>query len=262
MGLQLIAGENFPQKTTATGDERLILNEKALPAYQLGTPAEAVGKVLWLNDSTPATVQGVVRDFHYRILEHGIEPFALRFSPQHHGMLLHVRLTPGDPMLAMASLGSIWKKVDGVHPFKAEFMEASIQKAYQHVGLVSGLIGFFALLGLSLACIGLLGMVTYTVATKVKEIGIRKVLGASASEVTLLLSRHFLVLLGVAVAIALPTGYFLSNLLLQLFVYRIAVGGLILGGSAVVLLLLGLLTIGAQAVKAALANPVESLRSE
>lgn len=262
MGLSLIAGENFPENKLTTQQELLILNEKALEKYQLGSPAEAVGKTLWLNDSTPARVQGVVRDFHYRIFEHRIEPFALSYSPPENGHLMHVRIAPGDPGVALASLGSIWKKIDPIHPFKATFMEDAIEKSYGHVRFVGGLVGFFALLSLTLACMGLLGAVTYSVSNKVREIGIRKVLGATAAQVTLHLSRRFLILLGIAVALALPVGYFLANQLLNLFVYRIPIGGLILGGSTAVLLLLGLLTIGVQSGKAALANPARSLKSD
>lgn len=261
MGLQLIAGENFPKNNPAKHEQFLILNEKALSYFQLGTAEAAIGQTLWMQDSIPLTVRGVVRDFHYRILEHGIEPFALRYAPGEYG-LLHVRLAAGDPVAAMASLEAIWKKLDLVHPFKAEFMDDSIQKAYGHVTFVGGLVGFFALLSLSLACMGLLGSVTQSVGSKVKEIGIRKVVGATTAQVTLLLSRRFLALLIIAVAIALPVGFWLSNLFLTLFVYRIAVGGLILGGSALVLLALGLLTVGMQTARAALANPVKSLRSE
>jgi len=262
MGLHLIAGENFPENKMSTQEELLILNEKALEKYQLGSPAEAVGKTLWFNDSTPARVQGVMRDFHYRIFEHRIEPFALSYSPPENGHLMHVRIAPGDPGVALAALGSIWKKIDPIHPFKATFMEESIEKAYGHVKFVGGLTGFFALLSLTLACMGLLGAVTYSVSTKVKEIGIRKVLGATMAQVTFQLSRRFLILLGIAVLLAVPAGYFLSNLFLNLFVYRIPVGGLILGGSTALLLLLGLLTIGVQSGKAALTNPAHSLKSD
>ncbi len=260
MKLDLLAGENFEQMPENSKEKYLIINEKALDRFQLGSPQEAIGKVLWMSDTMPVTVKGVIRDFHYRTLENGIEPFALRYATGH---IMHVRIAPGDPTLAMASLASIWKKVDGdVHPFKATFMEDSMQKAYGHVTFVGGLLSFFSILALSLACLGLLGMVTYSVSTKVKEIGIRKVLGASVAQVTFLLSRHFLILLAIALVIALPLGYLLATQFLQLFVYRIAVNGLILGGSAAALLALGLLTIGLQAGRAALANPAKSLSSE
>jgi len=261
MGLELIAGENFPENRASEKEQYLILNEKAVESFELGTPAEAVGKTLWLGDDTPVAIRGVIRDFNYRNFEHGIEPFALRYAPFEH-VILHVRIAPGDPSVALAALEGIWKKIDSVHPFKSEFMEESMSRAYSHVTLMGWLASFFAVLALSLACIGLLGMVTYTVSARVKEIGVRKVLGASVSDVTLLLSRHFMLLLGIAVIIALPVAYFVSNLFLNLFVYRIEVGGLILGGSTLALLALGLLTVGIQVVRAALANPVESLRSD
>jgi len=261
MGLELIAGENFPENRTSEKEQYLILNEKAVESFKLGTPAEAVGKTLWLGDDTPVSIRGVMRDFNYRNFEHRIEPFALRYAPMEHG-ILHIRIAPGDPSMALSALEGIWKKIDQVHPFKAEFMEESMRRAYSHVTLMGWLASFFAVLALSLACIGLLGIVTYTVSTRVKEIGVRKVLGASVSEVTLLLSRHFVAILGVAVVIAIPAAYFLCNLFLNLFVYRIEVGGLILGGSTLALLALGLLTVGVQVVRAALENPVKSLRSE
>lgn len=261
MGLELIAGENFPENRTSEQEQYLILNEKALKTFNLGTPAEAVGKTLWLADDEPVEIRGVIRDFNYRSFEHGVDPFALRYAPLEYG-ILHIRIAPGDPAPVLADLEGIWKKIDQVHPFKAEFMEASMRRAYSHVTLMGWLVSFFAILALSLACIGLLGTVTYSVGRRVKEIGIRKVLGASVSEVTLLLSRHFLIILGIAVVIAIPVAYSLCNLFLNLFVYRIQVGGLILGGSALALLTLGLLTVGIQVLRAAIANPVESLRNE
>ena len=141
-------------------------------------------------------------------------------------------------------------------------MEASVIQAYEGFAFVGGLISFFSFIALSLALLGLLASVTHSMGMQVKEIGIRKVLGASVSQVTLFLSRRFLVVLTVAIILALPAGYALSNLFLGLFAFRIAVGGLILGGCAAALVLLGLATVGIQSVRAALADPVKSLRSE
>ena len=262
MDLKLIAGENFSKGKSPNNHHAMIVNEKALDRFDLGSADEAVGKVLWKDDKIPIRICGVVQDFHYRSLEHGIDAFALSFSPTENGELLHVRLSPGDPSVAMTSLASIWKKIDPVHLFDAEFMDEAIQNSYSYLTLVGSIISFLGLIAVLLACMGLLGTVTYTVSTKVKEISIRKVLGASAIGVTFLLSRQFLMLLGIAICIALPVGYFLSNLFLNLFVYHISVDGMILGGSILALLFLGLLTIGVQVGRAALANPVESLRSE
>lgn len=261
MGLQLIAGENFPEKAPEGPETFLIVNEKALKKYGLGSPQEALGKTLWMGENIPLTIRGVIRDFHYRSMEHGLEPFVLRHNPDRQ-QWLHVRLAPGDPGVAMASLESIWKKYDNIHPFKGEFMDETVEKSHGNATFVSSIAGIFGLLSLSIACMGLLGMVTYTVASRVKEIGVRKVLGASTLQITLTLARFFLILLGISVVIAIPLGLKISNLLLSLFVYRIDIGWGILGSSTAVLLLLGLLTIGVQTLRAARTNPVESLRSE
>ena len=261
MGLKLVAGENFPENASKQHEQFILLNEKAVAHFKLGSPAEALGKNLWLNDSTPLAVQGVLRDFHFRPLKDEVAPFAIRFAPPNTAVM-QVRLSPGDPGPALASIASIWKKIDAVHPFEVKFMEENIANSYRDIEIMGGLIGFFALLGLSIACLGLLGLVTYTVGAKVKEIGIRKVVGASIGQVALLLSRNFLLLLAIAVLIAMPIGWFLSNFFLNIFAYRISVGVVILGGCTALLLIFGLLAVGVQAVRAALANPVESLRSE
>ncbi|NUO02731.1 MAG: ABC transporter permease [Saprospiraceae bacterium] len=261
MGLQLVAGKNFPPDANPNREQYILLNEKAVAHFGLGTPNQALGQTLWLSDSLPVTVAGVLRDFNYRPLKEQIKPFALRFVPQQSN-IMHVRLHPGDPGQALAALESIWKKVDPVHPFEPSFMEEKMRNAYRDIELLSGLLTFFAMLGLSLACLGLLGMVTYATSTKVKEIGIRKVLGATVMEVVLFLSRHFLLLLAIAIVIAMPLGYLLSKQILNMFAAQVAASWLILVGCSALLLALGLSTIGVQSLKAALANPVKSLRSE
>ncbi|TAE50112.1 MAG: FtsX-like permease family protein [Bacteroidetes bacterium] len=260
MGLELVAGENFPAQIPST-EQFLIINEKALDMLGIGSAQEAIGQTLWLSDSLPVTIRGVLRDFHYRIMEHGIEPFALRYSDFQFG-LLHVRIAPGDPVQTFSALDQIWRRLDKVHPLKATFMEQSMREAYGDVILTGQMAGFFAILAIVLACMGLLGMVTYSVGSKVKEIGIRKVLGASAAQITLSLSRSFLTMLLIAVLLAVPLGYLLSLQFLQLFAYRIEVGWMIPAMCVAALLGLALLTVGVQTVHAALANPVKTLRSE
>ena len=261
MGMNLIAGENFIKNPPESTQKYFILNEKAVAQLQLGSPEEAVGQTLW-HEGQPAIIKGVVKDFHHRTFEHGIGPFVLHYQPVRYSQMIHVRLASGNPALAISSLEEIWKRVDQIHPFEAQFMDASIQRAYQHIVVFGGIIGFFALLSLSIAAMGLLGMVTYSVSTKVKEIGIRKVLGASTIGLTFLLSHQFLVLVGIASIIAIPLGYLLANQFLQLFIFRISIGALILSGSLILLLVLVVLTVGIQTFRAAVTNPVESLRNE
>jgi putative ABC transport system permease protein len=261
MDLQLLAGENFPADASPDRLQYLVINEKAVEEFQLGSPAQAVGQTLWVSDTASVVVSGVVRDFHYRAMQDVIEPFALRFAPNEQ-QLLHVKLAAGDPGQALTAIESVWKKIDPVHSFQAVFMQESVERAYGGVAFAGGLISFFSFIALSLAFLGLLASVTHSMGIKVKEIGIRKVLGASVSEVALFLSRRFLVILCIAIVLALPAGYALSNLFLTMFAYRISVGGLILGGCSVLLIAIGLATVGIQSLKAAVANPVKSLRSE
>ena len=260
-GLQLVAGKNFPTDASTERQQFVILNEKALEFLALGSPQEALGKTLWLNDSTEIAVHGVVKNYHFRPLTYNIGPLALLYAPQYFGQL-DVRLAPGDPSGALANIEGLWKKFDPIHPMEYTFLDQELRACYTEMEMMTSMIGFFGLLAISIACLGLLGIVTFTVETRGKEISVRKVIGASVTDLALLLSRNFLVLLSIAIFIALPVGYFLANQLLQFFAYRISIGPGLLLGSAVGLLMLGLLTVGFQTIRAALSNPVEKLRSE
>lgn len=259
--LQLLAGQNFPADASTKRQQYVILNEKALELFDLGAPQQAVGKSVWLNDSTDLQVLGVVKNYHFRPLTNAIGPLALLYAPAEFQQL-NVRLAPGDPAGVLAVMEGIWKKMDPVHPMRYEFLDRKIQDCYTDMRATTNLLGFFGLLAISIACLGLLGIVTFTVETRAKEISLRKVVGASVTDLALLLSRNYLVLLGIAVAVALPVGYLAANFMLQTFAYRISIGAGILGAGVLLLLLFGLLTVGWQTVRAALANPVQALRSE
>ena len=260
-GLTLVAGNNFPSDIQPDRQQYMLLNEKGLETFGLGAPKDAIGKTLWLDDSTEVAVQGVVRDFHFRPLTNAIGPLALLYSPNKFTQL-NVRLTPGDPAGALATMESVWKKLDPIHPMKYEFLDQKLRDCYSEMRKTAGMLGFFALLAISIACLGLLGIVTFQVETRAKEISIRKVVGASVTDLALLLSRSFLWLLGIAMLIAVPIGYYLADWSLQSFAYHISIGFGSIASCVGGLLLLALLTVGWQTVRAALNNPVEKLRSE
>ncbi|NUO01111.1 MAG: ABC transporter permease [Saprospiraceae bacterium] len=260
-GLTLVRGENFPADANPEREQYVILNEKGLEFFQLGAPSEALGKTLWLNDSTEVTVKGVVKDYHFRPFTYAIGPLLLLYSPANFYQL-DVRLTPGDPSGAIASMEGIWKKFDQLHPMDYDFVDQKLSDCYAEMRKSTGLLLFFATIAISVACLGLLGIVTFSVETRSKEISIRKVIGASATEVALLLSRNFFILLGVAIFIALPVAYLAANALLQSFAYRIEIGAGLMLGCAGALVVLGLLTVGLQTLRAAAANPAKNLRSE
>ncbi len=260
-GLTFLTGENFPADANPERQQYVILNEKALEFFALGAPQEALGKSVWLNDSTEVAVKGVLQDYHFRPFTYAIGPLALLYSPGNFYQL-DVRLVPGDPSGVLASMEGVWKKFDPVHPMTYDFVDQKLSDCYEGMRQTAGLLLFFAIIAISVACLGLLGIVTFTVETRSKEISIRKVIGASAADVTLLLSRNFFVLLGIAIVLALPVAYFVANLMLQTFAYRIEIGAGLLLGCASALVVLGLVTVGLQTMRAASANPAKNLRSE
>ncbi len=260
-GLTLLTGKNIPADANPEREQYVILNEKALEFFALGSPQEALGKALWLNDSTQVVVQGVLKNYHFRPFTYAIGPLLLLYAPQNFYQL-DVRLVPGNPSGVLASMEGIWKKFDPIHPMRYDFVDQKLSNCYDEMRKTTGMLIFFALISISVACLGLLGIVTFSVETRSKEISIRKVIGASAADLALLLSRSFFFLLGIAVCLALPLAYMAANAMLQQFAYRIEVGPGLLLGSAAGLIALGLITVGLQTLRAAAANPAKNLRSE
>jgi putative ABC transport system permease protein len=261
LGLQLVVGNNFPANASDDREQFVILNQKALQVLSLGTPSEALGKTLILDDSTEVAIIGVVKDFNFRPLTYEIGPLALRYQPGKFSQL-NVKISGNELVGTLAFLESTWKKFDKVHPFHYRFFEEELQSCYRQFKVMMTVLSFFGILAVTIACLGLLGMATFATETRTKEIGIRKVLGASVSSLVLLLSRNFLYLLLIAIAMALPLGYLLGNVFLEQFAYRINIGSGTLGIGVVLVFGLGLLTIGTQTMRAARSNPVKVLRTE
>ena len=175
---------------------------------------------------------------------------------------LNVQLTSTDLMATMAVLENTWKKIDPIHPFKYEFFDEQLQNTPQGIFDLVSILGFISFLAIGIACLGLLGMATYTAERKTKEVGIRKILGAEYFSIALLLSKGFLRMLLVSVLIGAPLSYFINNLWLQRFPTRVEFGlGTVLSGTAI-LLVLGLITIGSQTIRASKRNPVDALKME
>ncbi len=260
-GLELLAGENFPANANPKRRQHILVNEKALEFFALGTPNEALGKTLWLDDTTEVAVTGVLKDYHFRPFTNAIGPLVLVYWPEHFRQL-DVRLAPGDPAGVLAAMEGMWKKFDSLHPMGYRFVDEKVSECYDGMRKSTGLLLFFAVLAISVACLGLLGIVTFNVETRSKEISVRKVVGASVTDLVLLLSRNFFLLLGISIAIALPIAYYATNMILGTFAYRIPIGAALLLGCSGALVALGLLTVGLQTIRAALVNPVRSLRSE
>ncbi|GAB2518693.1 ABC transporter permease [Spirosoma aerophilum] len=259
-GLTLLEGQNIPLSVSDSASSRVVINEEAVRAFRLGDAKEAVGQTLWLNDSTDVQIAGVVKDFQSATMVWKIRPLILRYQPGEFRYLT-VKVTGGNPEVVKADIARIWKRLNPYEPFTGQWYDDFLYQRHSHtddLNFMSLLLG----LAMSIACLGLLGMVTYTTALRTKEVGVRKVMGANVGQVVWLLSWDFLRLLLIAGAVALPLGYLASSFFLMTFAYHITVGFGLLGLCFGTMLLLGGLTIGWRTYRTALTNPVKSLRNE
>ncbi len=268
-GMQLIAGTNFtPQDMLDVKNEatdtvmncHFILNESA--AKKLGwTPEEAIGKKMFLDASRPGYVRGVVKDFHFQSLHKPIEPVVL-FTSTYGSSNILVKINSKVIPQTIETLQTKWETLLPERPFNYRFLDEDYNKLYQSELRLGNIMNIFAAIAIILACIGLFGLSAYSVRQRVKEIGVRKVLGAGAVNIVMLVSKDFVKLAAVASLIAFPIGWWAMNHWLNNFVYRVNISWWIFGAAAFVTLLITLITISFQSVKAAMANPVKSLRSE
>lgn len=269
---QLVAGGNFiARPTTAKAASEVIVNEQVLKRFNIGTndPEKAIGEEITLtqppnfSEGRKMTIVGVIKDFHYGTVVDPIEPVAFLFWTPEDRAIINAKIQSTDMLATMAKIESAWKKIDRVHPFQAKFYDEAIEDAYSELSAMIKIIGFLSFLAISIASMGLFGMVVFTTETRLKEIGIRKVMGASSGNLIYLLSRDFLVLLSISALIALPVTYlFFENFVLTNFPYHtpVQVAELFVGLLAV--LLIAFIMIGSQTMKAAKSNPAEVLKSE
>lgn len=263
LDMKFLSGGNFDPSKQGVNESQVILNEQVLPLFNMKDPVSAIGQTIYTSDSVMLTVSGVVKDFHFRPLSYQIGPIALRYRTADLNFV-SARIVPSQKDVVVASVESIWKKLDPIHPVDWKMMEDEIDEAYTQGGFtdVLTIVGYIAFLAISLACLGMLGMAMYSTQTRMKEIGVRKVMGATAREVAVLLSRTFLILMSIAAVIGIPLGYFVGDLFLSTYAYKIQISPeLILIGIGIVGGL-GILTVWSQTWKAASSNPVKSLRYE
>jgi putative ABC transport system permease protein len=260
-GMALLAGRPFPPAAGGDRDRLAIINEKAVAALRLSSPQDAVGGPLVLGNGKSLEIVGVVRDFPSQSLDGEIRPLVLRIMPQYF-RYANIRLEPGDPGPVLDFLAEKWKGLEPYEPFTFAFLTDQIA-AYQEEGhSLLRAVSFIAFLALTIAFFGLLGMVIYDMDARVKEIGVRKVLGASVAGIAVSLSRGFVVLLALGAALATPAAWVFNRMVLLESANRIRLGPGIFGLGFLFLLALGLATIFSQTIRAAAGDPVDSLRYE
>ena len=261
LGLEIIEGRPFDARRSSDSSAAVLLNETAVQA--LGWKGSAIGKSIkhvQANGSVnmEGEVIGVVKDFHFRPLHEPLRPLVLRFG----GGKFAIRVAPGEIQETMAHIKTTWESFVPNWPISYQFVDQNLENLYQKDQKFSKVIQYFTLLAIFIACLGLLGLASFTAERRTKEIGVRKVLGATTGNLVLLISKDFTMLVAVAFLIAAPIAYFTASRWLQEFAYRTDIGPGIFIMAGLIALGIALVTVGYHAVKAALTNPVRSLRYE
>ena len=241
----------------------IILNETAIK--DLGVTAPAVGKqILWGNDADTmyyVTIVGVAKDFHFTSLRNEIKPFAF-VNNSNRAANFTIKLSIDNVQSSITKIENTWKKFMAERAFEYYFLDETFANLYQSEDRFQKVLISLVILGIIIACLGLLGLATFSAQQRVKEIGVRKVLGASIPQVVALLSKDFLKLVLIALVLAIPVAWYLMNEWLKDFAYRVNIEWWIFLVAAIIAIIIAFITISTQAIKAAIANPVKSLRTE
>ena len=255
MKIKFLEGHNFTG--TPADSSYYILNQTAVK--QMGLKPPYVGQPISLQENK-GTILGVVKDFNFQSLKEKISP--LIFFNTNNKNILYVRTIGAHTQQAIAAVKKQYKKYAGDSPISYQFLDKSFEAQYKTDQRTGTLFNVFAGIAIFISCLGLFGLATFTAQVKTKEIGIRKVLGASVAGIVKLLSKDFLKLILIAIIIATPIAWWAINKWLEGFAYRINISWWVFAVAGILALLIALVTISFQAIKAAVANPVDSLRSE
>ncbi|MBB6127430.1 ABC transporter permease [Mucilaginibacter lappiensis] len=256
MKMQMVKGRDFSPEYP-TDSAGFIINETAMKRMGLADP---IGEQITFGP-LKGKVIGVLKDFNFESLHQQIEPLIIRFE-KNYGYYLLVRTQPGKTRQALTSLQSLFKQMNPNFPFSYSFSDHEYQKLYTSEKVVGKLANYFCFLAIFISCLGLLGLAIFTAEQRVKEIGIRKVLGASVISLFVLLSSEFLVLIIVAILIASPIAWYSMNIWLQGYSYRVSISLNVFVMSSIVIIIVALVSVSFQTIKASLINPIKSLRSE
>ncbi len=270
LGLHIIAGRDFSKEMITDVKEGFIINETAVKEWGFGTAQKAIGQKINWNEWLPADtldpikkgkVIGVVEDFHYKSLHEKVTASVIQVYPQAL-YTIAVKMKAADVKATLAHINDTWNEFAPGYPFDYKFMDESYDAMYKAEAKLSDLLWIFTTMAILVGCMGLFGLAAFSAEQRTKELGIRKVLGANALNIVGLLSKNFLLLIVIASLIAFPIAWWAMNNWLKEFPYRINISWWIFGGSLIVALTIALLTVSFQAIKAAIANPVKSLRAE
>jgi putative ABC transport system permease protein len=258
--IKMAAGRMFSRQFMTDTTQAMILNEAAVKSFGYRNPQDAVGRDFsqW---GRKGKIIGVMKDFHFKSLQEEIKPLSMRIEPDGCS-LVSIKLTANNLPSTIAAIENKWNTLIPARPFSYFFLDEMFDEQYKSEQRFGKLFLNFAVLAIIISCLGLLGLASYSTMQRTREIGIRKVLGATIPNIVNLLSKDFLKLVGVAVIIASPIAYFAMHKWLQDFAYRIPISWWIFVVAAVSATVIAILTVSFQAIKAAVSNPVVSLRAE
>jgi putative ABC transport system permease protein len=257
LGMEIVEGRDFYRNFTTDEKDAIILNESAVKKYGWGSP---LGRNI-KTENKDAYVIGVVKDFHFKSFYQQIEPVMIYISPGYFEFI-SVRVAADKIPETIAFLKTEWKELAPNRPLDYFFLDDDFDKIYRQEERAGKIFGYFSVLAIFVACLGLFGLAAFTAEQRTKEIGIRKVLGATTSNIVTLLNKEFIKWVLVANLIAWPVAYYAMNRWLQSFAYRTSIGLGIFVFSAAIAVLIAVLTLSSQAIKAAIANPANALRYE
>jgi len=260
--IKILAGRSFKKELSTDVRGAFLINEAAVKAFGWSSPEEALNKRLQTGYGVRVnSIIGVTQNFHYRGLQSEVEPLVMEYMPDAFRYLtLSIDISNMNSTLSFVQ--SQWKSLFPGNPFESFFLDSDFDSQYEAEEKMGSIFGIFTGLGLFIACLGLLGLASFSAASRTKEIGIRKVLGASVSGIVVMMSKQFAKWILLANLIAWPMAYLAMHRWLQNFAYRTSLNIWIFIGAGILSLLIALLSVGYQSVKAAAVNPVDSLRYE
>ena len=266
-GLEIIAGRAFQEENKRDEQEAVIINETLVQQLNWGSPEEAVGKKFATPGGEDARVIGVMKDFNTASLHQPIPPFLIDIPNNANALnffirYFAVRVDAEDLPNTVAFVEKTWNQFDPDRPLEFFFLDDRLQELYAFEERLNRAAGTFAMLAILIACLGLFGLAAFTTQRRVKEIGIRKVLGASTSNILMLLSREYTILIGISFVLAVPLAWFLVGKWLDNFAYQTGRSPGIFLLAGLLTLLLAWLTVSLQSFRAATANPVDSIKNE
>jgi putative ABC transport system permease protein len=259
-GIKIVAGRAFSTSFATDSTKSIVINEAAAKSLGYTSPKQAIGKKFsqWGREGL---IVGVMKDFHYRSLQSTVDPLNFRINPSN-TWVFTLKISAQNIPATIAAIQNKWKVLIPQRPFDYSFVDDTFNKQYATEDRFGKLFMYFSVLAIFISCLGLLGLASYSTLQRTREIGIRKVMGASIFGIVNMLSKEFLLLVIIAAVIAFPLSWIGMNKWLQDFAYRIDIGWWVFAVAGLLSLMIAISTVSFQAIKAALMNPVKSLRSE